>query len=259
MVEGDFDLRLWRYLVPVSDRRSADIYIISNVEVADVAEGGNKGRMIALAQLSQNWDEAGRLRFFVDSDVDRFMPREYPDRITTTDGRDVESYVLSERAWSCLCEAGAGERTSDAQLIRGAVRNLLRPVGLLRILSAQQELHLPFQMTFADGSIRRFFRYHRGQCDLRLDNMLDALLDQAGIERRLKHQIHESLAVLSQQLEATEDFDVIHGKDLVSFLSWYFEVPNPIAAGLVALSISTCLQDLLRANNIHQVKNWVCR
>ena len=65
------------------------------------------------------------------------------------------------------------------------------------------------------------------------------------------------MQVQTASLAATDDWQVVHGKDLLGFLSWYFEIPERMAMGLVTLSLATSKAAVLAQPNIQSVDRWV--
>lgn len=257
-VEGETDILIWRHICPIAVRINTVVYSMSSIDLA-VPTGGNKERAIQLAKNCALWPEASRQRvwFFLDSDCDRFLNVTYPQLVSVTDGRDMESYVLHGSLLSCMCELGAGKRSSEAALLSGAISKLLRPIGFLRIASAQQGWQLPFQNTFQSGSVKRFFRETRGVFDLRLSNLIDALLDQADISRSNKESIEAELSSLMRSSSTIPDWQVVHGKDLVALFAWYFDIPLNISAGLLALSLTAQAHELSSLASFGYVDAWL--
>ena len=256
VVEGPSDIKLWHKIAPSSCRKDTEIYPVTSFHV-EVDLGGNKARVAELARSSVSWPEAERLKFFADADCDRFMQVDHPDRLNLTDGRDVESYVLIGAVLECFCEIGAGERPAEAAIIGKTIRDLLRPIGLLRIASARENLNLPFKETFVGGSVSRFFKDRRGRYSLSLDALVDALLNQAELPRQMKPDLINLLERTESELSDVEDWQIVHGKDLISFFSWYFAVSLPISFGLICLSIVASLNAVLAYESFSEIEGWV--
>lgn len=255
MVEGNFDITLWKHLVPIAQRMNVSVYSVGSVDVP-IAEGGEKQRVVELARRCEDWPESARIRFFADADFDRFIPVDHPANLTLTDGRDAEAYALDSDVLACLCETGAGEPERQAETAQRVLPILLRPVGILRICDARNGWQLPFQETFAGGTIKRFFRFRRGEYSLQLRNMVDALIRRVDEPPALEEVLRSVEAEAEAQREIS-DWQVIHGKDLIAFFAWYFEIPLKVAGGLVALSIATSSHSVLRHENIGEVERWV--
>ena len=228
---------------------------ISRVDVR-VAEGGNKARIVELARQTAVWPESARIRLFADADLDRLLGVHHLGPITVTDGRDVEGYALHQPILDCLCETGAGEREGDGAQVAEIVRALLRPVGMLRVADGRQRFRLPFQNAFRDGTIKRFFTERRGVYTLRLDAMVDSLLAHMD-EPPPKDQVLAALDDETAAFAAVDDWQIVHGKDLVAFLAWYFDVSLAVASGLVILSIATCSHNAREHPNLNETVEWV--
>ena len=255
-VEGSTDVLLWKHIVPIPDRNNTVVYSIESVEV-EVDAGGNRQRVVQLASLTEQWDEANRLNFFVDADYNRYKGTDTSSRVTLTDGRDVESYVLDEDAMTCLAQLGLGLNMSAVNVLKGSINALLRPVGLLRIASEQNDWKLPFQSCFKEGSLRRFFSERRGvhRVDFsRLVASIEGLLDVGTVSRT---DLTLATTTLDEKLADEPSAYIIHGKDLVSFFSYFFKISLEAASGLIALSIATCSEMRRRNPNLRLIEAWV--
>ena len=188
IVEGAFDVDLWARLVPRPERANVNIYPIGSIEVPGPGLGGEKGRILSMARVSGAWPENDRLMYFVDSDFDRIVGAAHPTNVVVSDGRDAESYILTDEAFACFCETGAGERPHGTALLRGIIRSVLRPMGMLRFADHIQGWRLPFQATLAAGGVERFFRHNRGSYSLRFPNLIDALISRLVPPPRSAHQ-----------------------------------------------------------------------
>jgi len=259
IVEGQFDVELWGRVVPARDRVNVNVFPISSIEVPEVVAGGEKGRILAMAQTTVGWIESDRVLYFVDADFDRITGVIHPACVVISDGRDAESYVLIDETFACFCETGVGKPPSQTTATRGVARSLLRPMGLLRLADHVLGWRLPFQDTFADRGVHRFFRERRGLYSLQLDNLIDALT--ARVEpppaTPTRGQVATEMQARSTALAAVDDWQIIHGKDLLGFLSWYFKIPERATLGMVMLSIAACKAAVVALPNIGLVERWV--
>ncbi len=254
-VEGVTDVTLWKLFVPVVERESGTVYSIDEIDLV-VDAGGNKARVLELARITADWPEADRLHYFVDSDFDRILGFEHIARVTTTDGRDIESYALDTEVLDCLCDIGVGGVKTTSDEISSQVDLLLRPVSEVRIASLSRNWSLPFQETLADGSLKRFFRQRRGVAELDRGALLQALASRAQAYVSDEELIAESDA-FKESLNALPAFEIIHGKDLIALLGWALALPLHVIQGLMVLSMNACSSALGRHPNISKVREWV--
>jgi len=107
IVEGNRDVAFWKVIVPVMLRGDTVIYPISEI-LADPVSGGERGRLLWYARTIGETLLAQRLSFFADADNDRVLQIPQPKNVTLTDGRDLESYALSECCMIRVCLQGIG-------------------------------------------------------------------------------------------------------------------------------------------------------
>ena len=254
-VEGTSDVTLWKLIVPIVTRQKGTVYAIDEIEV-QVDSGGSKARALKLADISAQWPESDRLHYFVDSDFDRILGVAHPANVSTTDGRDIESYTLEPKVLECLCDIGAGGITHTAKEIAEKVDILLRPVSEVRVASATLNWALPFQKTLENGSLRRFFRQRQGKPELNRQALLQALASRAEIFVSDKEMI-DKCDDAHVRLNALPTFAIIHGKDLIALLSWALALPLHVVQGLMVLSLKACFDAITTYPNIKKVRDWV--
>jgi hypothetical protein len=256
-VEGNNDIISWRFLVPTIERRDSVVYASADVNLA-AGLGGDKARLLKLAAEVGLWPESARVSFFVDADVDRILGFEPSPNVVLTDGRDLESYLLDDELLESACRAAGGSGYGTLDEINGLVTNLVRPVGLLRLATHRRDVALPFQRTFEGGSISRFFHYDRRRgASLRIENMVDALLDRTGFGRGAKPAILAALEEEAVAATTLSNQEIVHGKDLIALLSWWFEIPYQTMTGIGALSLGANSSRVCEYPNIGQICSWL--
>jgi hypothetical protein len=99
-VEGNRDVAFWKSVVPFVERGNSVVYPISELDIPVPVQGGHRGRLLWYAAQVSGSPHRGRILFFVDADQDRILGIDGPENVIFTDGRDLESYALTE---SCFC------------------------------------------------------------------------------------------------------------------------------------------------------------
>lgn len=256
IVEGRRDTDFWKNVVPVTERRNCVIYSIEEIDIP-IGEGGNKGAALILANATLEWPNSERIHYFLDSDNDNLLGLEHSVNVTLTDFRDVESYTLIDEVFDRLCRDGANYNTKKIGDTRAALTGTARCVGVLRVVSERSKLRLPFQAALRDGSLHRFFKRKGSSYELSVNGLIAALANQAELSGRELYNVIELFKAEEPGFADTEDRDVVHGKDLIAFLSWYFEIPLDIAAGLVKLTLATEIVCIRNRPRIGAVEQWV--
>ncbi|HEV2173062.1 MAG TPA: hypothetical protein VGR71_05820, partial [Nitrospira sp.] len=144
-------------------------------------EGGERGRLLWYARHIFETPLRDRISFFADADGDRILGVLPPGNVTFTDGRDLESYALTEPCLIRLCLQGFGASEPEASRLLPVVISVARPIGVLRILSAAGELRLPFRRTFERNGLRRFLDGKKFEALLDVVRLVSTLMQNAKI------------------------------------------------------------------------------
>lgn len=206
-VEGHRDRLFFDWLVSDRIHPDATILEIDLVDIPDQGVGGMRARLLAFARLVS--DQQERLMCFADADYDRLFARDIPKFVWMTDGRDLEGYVLNVECFDKVLRVGVATDTVDAEELLKIVREIGRPLGLLRVLSEMNELFLPFQKT----NLGKFIKLDDGAIRLNFQNYLKALLQNADMGLDKLSNIQEDLMKLQTDLNEQPDDQIIHGKD----------------------------------------------
>ena len=256
IVEGRRDVDVWKDLVPINERGSCVVYSIEEIDT-NTQQGGNKGAALRLAYITEQWPAADRIAYFLDADNDNVLDVEHRNNVSVTDCRDMEAYALIDQVFERLCRQGASENQRECDLTKVAVRNTIRRVGILRVVSARLEINLPFRAVLADGALSRFLRKRGDVYDLRLQGLIDALGNQGNLSHAAKGATLEALAAEEERLSGLPDHVVVHGKDLGAFTAWYFNVPQNVSLGMIRLAISAEIEVIRNQPRIAEVERWV--
>ncbi len=259
-VEGDHDLSFWRALVPLSDRTNTAVYKIASVNVTGVVRS-ERGCIMELARQMFGGEFADRVKFFADADHDRILGRVGPATVILTDSRDRESYVMSHEGMASVCETGFNKTEEFTRDTVALVRTILRPVAALRVLSERLDKRLPFKRTLnpegEPGRIRKYFEKKNGVVELKCDGLIVALIQNSQLNMSEKGEITAALLDESVRLQDFDDDQIIHGKDLIGFLSWRLGCSFEAAQACVNLALLQLRQVLIARPNMQLAANWV--
>jgi hypothetical protein len=253
-VEGVRDLAFWRELVPFLERGDTVIYPISAIE-CEYADGGERGRLFYIAHAVLTSKSSGRILFFADADYDRVLGRKEPSNVVLTDGRDLESYGLTQACFKRLCVRGIGMDEAAAEPVFGHVVEVTRPIGELRVASTRANLELPFQRTFERRGLRRFLLGDKLDIRVNVDKLISTLLQNAGISLARKEEVVELLQRENETLAEIGNDQIVHGKDFTRALASFLELDEEQIERLLFLSMD--FPEVASRPNIAQVHGWV--
>ncbi len=253
-VEGKRDLAFWRELVPSLERGDTVIYPFSTIECEE-PDGGERGRLLCIARAVLTSKLSCRVLFFADADYDRILERRQPSNVVLTDGRDLESYGLTQACVKRLCVRGVGMDEAAAEPVFDHVVKVTRPIGMLRVASTRARIELPFQRTFERRSVRKFLR--GDQLDARVDvnKLISTLLQNAGLSLA---RTGEVVGLLQQRNETLIDIghdQIVHGKDFTRALACCLGVDEEQSERLLFLSMD--FREIASRLNIAQVHGWI--
>jgi hypothetical protein len=252
-VEGITDQSFWTVTLNPLRKTGAVVYSISSVECSPVS-GGERGRMMWLAARLSSSPIAHRLFYFADADWDRLLQVPLSTNVMLTDGRDLESYFQLGNCCLHLCASLAASAPDIANSsLSGLLTSVLRPLGVLRLTSARNNLDLPFQKTL-DGGLARFID---ASSELDERKMLETLLQNA--DRSLAEFGHiQSLF----QAEVTANvsvpnYQLVHGKDLSKLIAWKFKISSSFAEKFLTMALMAEKDAILAEPNIRHASAWL--
>ena len=209
---------------------------------------------VATEVSSPVWQE--RIRFFADADMDRVLQLSKPDNVVLTDGHDLDSYALSIECLKQICISGLALEDESTELLTFAGR-ICRPIGILRFTSWRQNLRLSFQRTVTEKNMRKFIINGSTGYQLDLERLCEALLQNSAISLSQKPQLmlyyRQEITTLSRHADA----EIIHGKDLIHSLAWYFDKTSEHIESLVFLGIWGNLENIRQLSNLKAAEEWV--
>jgi hypothetical protein len=208
-VEGHDDAVFLRWLN--RNRCHVDVRIleISNVDLPNTTEGGERGRAIEFAK--QIGDKDINIIIFVDADYDRVFKRSMPQKVYFTDRRDLEGYFLLEECFDNVFKMGLKKENISAINILNRVALLSREIGFIRLLSEINDYKLPFQET----DLWPYLVNEDNSLTVKIDSLLQTLFQNA--ERSLSEIpiFRKKYDEIKVQYKEVIDYDLIHGKDAI--------------------------------------------
>lgn len=253
-VEGPRDLAFWRGLVPSPDRRDTVVYPISVIK-CEFADGGERGRMLCVARAILSDKSSGRVLFFADADYDRILGYKAPSNFVLTDGRDLESYGLTQGCLRRLCVQGLGMDEAAAEPVLGRVVEVTRPIGILRVAAQRAGLKFPFQRTFEKRGLGRFLCGNKADAHIDVDKLISTLLQNAKISLAKAGEIVELLRQEKETMANIGHDQVVHGKDFMRALASFLDLDEEQIERLLFLSMD--ISEIALHPNIAQVRGWM--
>jgi hypothetical protein len=155
-----------------------------------------------------------RILIFLDADTDRLHGVKPPDNVTFTDGRDVESYVLTRECLDKVLRVGLGTEAVNSSTLYEQLREAATIAGAIRLASELDGMALPFQRT----NIARYAESDKGgEVELDISAYVQTLLQNGGISLTRQAAF---MARVSEVRSAYKNAigDLIHGKDAMRLL-----------------------------------------
>lgn len=253
-VEGIRDLALWWNLLPPMERQNTVVYPAAYLKIDD-AEGGYRGRLVRFAEYLRGTDVADRVAFFIDADWDRVLGRECLPSVFMTDGRDIESYAITQQVFRYLMIVGFGKSEQDADGILGCIGDGVRDIAAFRIFSDREGVRLPFSKTLP-GRMSRYIDKVSGRTVLKSEKFCSALLQNAGISLSRRDEILGKISGEIRNIGELPDMQVLHGKDLVEILSIKLESHIDEMGRMIFLSICSSVEHLRSFPEISRAETW---
>lgn len=211
-VEGHRDRVFLQWLLAGGISPDAKIIEITFVNV-DVAEGGDRARVLALAALVAA--EQVNIRGLVDADHDRIDPVPIPENVWLTDLRDLEAYCLRSDCVNKIFQLGANTDGVDAVAVLNQIFDAGRVISAMRLVSRREGLRLPFRGT----EVSRYVIATKTGLTFDAETHLRVLLQKAQIEVGRWHEISAAVVAATEELKLLAAGDVVHGKDAVRLLA----------------------------------------
>lgn len=255
-VEGLRDLSFWRMLIPSHQRKNGAIYEIKALE-SPVGPDGERGRIIRSAASFLSTPVSDRVRFFCDADFDRLLATRLPANVILTDGRDLESYALSESCLERIARICFPASTYNGAELLTSARLIVRPIGVLRLVARKNGLDFPFRRTFDNNFGRFLIAGPEAPTSIDINGLIRILIQNSGGSLRDQSEILQSHSMESEAYKDTPDVQLIHGKDLLRFLSWRFGVQLAEMERHLFMSALHDIEEIRNQQNILTVREWL--
>ncbi|TAL36870.1 MAG: hypothetical protein EPN97_06045 [Alphaproteobacteria bacterium] len=196
------------------------------------------------------------MQFFADADYDRILDLQPPSNVRFTDGRDIEAYFQSESCILKMCSIGFPSfPEASAKKILPWAKDVIRPIGMLRIVSARRQMELPFQNTFERHGLDHFLNGKGLDAHLNFDQLLQTLLQNAGISLSKKEEVSLLFQNETRLLSEQTDTEIVHGKDFYMGVSAILNVDTKQVERLLHLSAD--ISAIKGFPNIVATENWI--
>lgn len=214
IVEGKEDRLFVEYLCGQDIDSDLVILEIQSVEIDAQVEGGNRGRILYFAGLTDPQTE--RIKFFIDRDYSSYLGMDVPANITNTDYKDLETYLLNVDCFEKLIKVGIKTDRIDSNKFFNEAKKASY-FGFVRISSLKSGLNLAVNET--NENIRRYINVSN-TFDVSINDTryLTALLQNSNI----RTSITDLKLIINSNIEDLKDEElefIIHGKDLLSVVS----------------------------------------
>jgi hypothetical protein len=207
-VEGEEDRRVLLWLAADVVNPGAVVTAVEHVDVEDVPLGGNRERLMEIARRLE--DEDACILCFADAGLDEAVEHSLA-KLVTTDGPDIESYVLETECVEKFLRLGLRSDAWDSARLLEIALSRGRRLGIIRITSQRQGWDLPFRRT----EVKKHVRVRSGQ-DIEVDEraFLGVLLQNADISLAEIDDVIERCDEIETEFDAVDDRALTHGKDV---------------------------------------------
>ena len=197
---------LW--LVGDGAHPGAVITAVEHVDIEDVSEGGNRERLVEIARRLD--DEDVCILCFADAGLGE-KREDSLGKLVTTDGPDIESYVLSAECVEKFLRLGLGSDSWDSARLLKISLSRGRRLGILRLTSQRQKWELPFRRT----EVKKHVTVSSGN-DIEVDEQafVRVLLQNAEMSLTMLDDVIGKCDEIEIELEGLEDRELTHGKDV---------------------------------------------
>ena len=246
-VEGSDDRLFFKYLCGNNINDNTLIKEINCIEIQEEVENGNRGRIIHFATKASG-KFVDRLRFFIDKDYSEFINEKLPNNVTTTDFKDLESYLYERKSLDKFLNLGVKTDKIDSKKLLEVIYEA-KYFGFVRLHSIANKLCLKVNKT--NENIRKHLtlgsdfslsingpKYLNAVFQNTNDKTLNFAELEAGIKETISLYEHESSR------------NLVHGKDALSLIA---EVCNKL--GLKKDSVASVFWMCFEANNVKNYPN----
>lgn len=213
VVEGKTDRLFLEHLTSGEIAINTTILEISSVEFHEQISGGNRGKIIYFASLTNKEEE--RLKFLVDKDYSKYTNDIIPNNVILTDYKDLESYLFEEKYLDKFLKIGLKTEKIKAKKILEEL-NKAKYFGFVRITSLEKEMNLSINKT--NDKLSKYLEFDNTfNLTIKQEKYLDSLIQNStySVEKTiLKKNVDEIIDKYSIE----ENRNIVHGKDAISII-----------------------------------------
>lgn len=210
-VEGHGDRILLNWICGPDRNPNARVLQASSLYLPDVPRGGERSRLLEFARLVV--DSSARILLFIDADTDRLENVTPPPNVILTDGRDIESYILTPPCLDKVVRLGLGAESVEVNALHAQLMSVAATAGAIRMASDVEALALPFQRT----DIRRYIRVaDDSTVEFDTSAYVQTLLQNASVSLSERERITARAQAIRERYG--DAADLIHGKDAMRLL-----------------------------------------
>jgi len=213
VVEGKEDRLLLEHICDNELDNNTIILEIESVELPDKIDGGNRGRIIHFALLSEAF--LNQIKFFIDKDYSSFIGEVLPKNVITTDYRDIENYLFELNSVDKFLKIGLKtEKLSANQLLNQIYK--AKDFGIIRITSLINELKLSINKT--NEKLSKYITIDDDfNINIDYDKYLVSLIQNTSSKHELK-ELKSQIDNIRKQQNSESVRNLIHGKDALSII-----------------------------------------
>jgi len=214
IVEGREDRLFVEYLSDNQLDKNLIILEIDSIDITENIEGGNRARLLYFAKLTP--EECDRLKFFIDKDYSQYIGEEIPQKITQTDFKDIESYLIDEESITKFLKIGIKtEKINSIDFINEIKK--AQYFGFVRIASLKNGYNLSVNKT--NEKLAKYLSIEaNGKVEIKNKEYLTSLIQNSIIKISIQ-DLETALEVVIGELNGKDCKYIIHGKDLLSFVT----------------------------------------
>lgn len=218
-VEGAEDKAFYQSFLRAHGLRDVAVFAVGTVEIPTskvLALGladGEKGRVVALAEMLDGQVDESEVVCIADADFDHFEGRSYPYALLLlTDYAALEVYLLLPRVLEKVLSISAPKLTKSIDEIVVTLSTVLIYPFLLRLLARDLALGRPFP-----NEPSSFCLLSKGELSFRTEDYIKSLL---GSDRRQVREVQGRVEDMKQRIGCDLRY-LMNGHDTIDVLVWY--------------------------------------
>jgi hypothetical protein len=251
-VEGASDTQFMSRLVPNSERVNTTVYSIDSVEIPTPVLGGNRGRLIWLAdQLRGEAHLLGRVLCLIDADNDYITGVSRAHPILITDYCDLESYVMNDCSLAHIL-FHFGEEISNIGNLKTLIYRCCEKIKILRVVNeiGGFEMRINFSV---EGKVGRHLTGAGFSTDINETKLTQSIFSNSTANSSDRAAITAEVLRIRSIMTAPPEH-VLHAKDMTDVVSSLFKVSRDEVARVIMSAISACLHAIRNLPNVSRME-----